>query len=123
MLTWLALSAEPLEASPPGAVRPLYLIRHCTNSIRRLEATPETGANAVELDLTFRRGEVRIGHPAQNPPACWCQHEKGDDVARYFREVAGMLAEEGPFELVILDIKRPDKDTAAFATTLARLLS
>lgn len=119
----MALAAEPtLTAAPAGQPRPLYLIRHCSNSMRRLETAVDQGANAVELDLTYRHGEVRIGHPPPNPPACWWAHERGDDVDAYLSSLAQRLRERS-LELAILDIKSPERDTQVWATALAKTLS
>jgi hypothetical protein len=120
-----ALGAEPQATAPasPGEPRPFYLIKHCTNSVRRLRNVHDEGANAVELDIQWHHGEVHIGHPLPTPPACWFHHANGEDVHTYFRELGEHLRGEGePIELVILDIKRPDVDTRSYADALAKEL-
>lgn len=104
------------------APRPVYAIRHCTNSRVKLRST--RAANAVELDVRWREGRVAIGHPEPNPAPCRGASAEGEDAALLLGTLGARLrGDRRPLALAIVDVKSPEEDTVAYATGLAQALA
>ncbi|KAH9397731.1 hypothetical protein TYRP_004057 [Tyrophagus putrescentiae] len=67
------LNPRANEILPNGNQRPLYNIAHMCNSITKTASSLARGANAVEVDVTFRPDEVLLyhGYPCDCFRYCW----------------------------------------------------
>jgi hypothetical protein len=96
-----------------AAPRPFYALKHCANDVARAERALADGANAVEVDVQHGPGGLRFDHPFGSPPVCWGSATPSRQTSAYLGRL-GELHAAGELALVLLDLKRPGVDTAAY---------
>ncbi len=102
--------------------RPFYVIAHCTNSARRVQAAIEQGANAVELDLQLADdGRIFAKHGGGEPIECGGRAWP-DEMPELF-ELLRTSLEGGELALLLLDTKGTEGREVEYGRALGETLA